>query len=173
MSVHAFIDESIRDSRYILCVAVLDPAQLAPARKQLARLLLPGQRELHFKKEKPPRRRLLADRIGGIEASVTMYVTTRTRKTEEQDRQRCLAEAVGELVRRRAQRVVIDSREEQDRHDEMTIYRALGGRPSTTGVIYEHLGSTASPLLWIPDAVAWCYGAGATGDGASRRSCTT
>ncbi|OXM68156.1 MULTISPECIES: hypothetical protein [Amycolatopsis] len=161
MSVHAFIDESARDSRYFLCVAVLDPASLAPTRKQLAALLLPGQRELHFKKEKPPRRRLLADRIGGLAASTLVYVTSRTRKTEEQDRQRCLSEAVRDLVSMQAHRVVIDSREEQDRHDQATIYRALGGRPSGTGVIYEHLDSTATPLLWIPDAVAWCYGAGA------------
>lgn len=160
MSVHAFIDESIRDSRYILCAATIDPAGLGPVRKQLAALLLPGQRELHFKKEKPPRRRLLADRIGALQASVTVYLTARTRKTEEQDRQRCLAEAVHDLVGCRAQRVVIDSREEQDRHDVATIYQALGGKPSSTGVTYEHLQSTSTPLLWIPDAVAWCYGAG-------------
>ncbi|MFD4252168.1 hypothetical protein [Amycolatopsis thermoflava] len=160
MPVHAFIDESVRDSRYYLCVAVLDPACLAETRKQLTALLLPGQRELHFKKEKPPRRRLLADRIGGLSAATSVYVTARTRKTEEQDRQRCLFEAVRDLVSARAHRVVIDSREEQDRHDQTTIYRALGGRPSDTGVSYEHLDSAAAPLLWIPDAVAWCYGAG-------------
>lgn len=77
-----------------------------------------------------------------------------------QDRQRCIDEAVRDLVTLRARRVVIDSREEQDRHDEATIYRALGGKPSATGVTYEHLKSTATPLLWIPDAIAWCYGAG-------------
>jgi hypothetical protein len=59
MSVHAFIDESGRNGVYIVCVTVVAPADLAPVRKELSALLLPGQRELHFKKEKPRRRRLL------------------------------------------------------------------------------------------------------------------
>lgn len=56
--------------------------------------------------------------------------------------------------------------EEQDRHDLATIYEALGGKPSATGVTYEHLNPAGTPLLWIPDAVAWCHGAG--GDGRRR-----
>jgi hypothetical protein len=159
VSVHAFIDESGRGGSYLVCVSVVDPGRLTPIRKQLSALLLPGQRELHFKKEKPRRRRLLADRIAVLPASSWIYTTSCTPKTEEQDRQRCLAEAVRDLVAVGAHRVVIDSRQEQDRHDEATIYRALGGRPSATGVVYEHHESTSTPLLWIPDAVAWCYGA--------------
>lgn len=160
MSVHAFIDESGRSTTYIVCVTVLDPAALAPARRLLSALLLPGQRELHFKKETPVRRRMLADRIADLPASSLLYVTSCAPKTLEQDRQRCLDEAVRDLVALRARRVVIDSREEQNRYDEATIYRALGGKPSETGVTYEHVPSSSTPLLWIPDAVAWCYGAG-------------
>ncbi|MTD55004.1 hypothetical protein [Amycolatopsis pithecellobii] len=160
MSVHAFVDESGRDSSYIVCVSIVDPAQLGPARRQLSSLLLPGQRELHFKKEKPRRRRLLADRIAALPTTSWIYATSCTPKTAEQDRQRCLAEAVRDLLAIGARRVVIDSRQEQDRHDEATIYEGLGGRPSETGVVYEHHESTSTPLLWIPDAVAWCYGAG-------------
>ncbi|WP_410622993.1 hypothetical protein [Amycolatopsis sp. cmx-8-4] len=37
---------------------------------------------------------------------------------------------------------------------------ALGVRPSKTELTYEHVDSTAEPLLWISDAVAWCFGAG-------------
>ena len=158
--MHAFIDESGRDGSYIVCVSVVDPAQLVPIRKQLSALLLPGQRELHFKKEKSPRRRLLADRIAALPATSWLYTTSCTPKTAEQDRQRCLAEAVRDLVEAGAYRVIIDSRQEQDKHDQVTIYRTLGGSPSAPLVVYEHHESTAAPLLWIPDAVAWCYGAG-------------
>jgi hypothetical protein len=160
MSAHAFIDESGRNGVYIVCVTVVAQADLAPVRKQLSALLLPGQRELHFKKEKPRRRRLLADRLASLPAASWIYTAPRTPKTEEQERQRCIDEAVRNLVALRAHRVIIDSREEQDRYDEATIYRALGGRPSETGVTYEHRDSTSTPLLWVPDAVAWCYGAG-------------
>lgn len=115
MSVHAFVDESTRNGCYLLCVTVVDPAQLTPTRMELARLLLPGAREVHFKKEKPPRRRHLADRIAGLSVSA---------------------------------------------HDKATLQRRLGSRPSKTELTYEHLPSTAEPLLWIFDTVAWCHGAG-------------
>ena len=36
----------------------------------------------------------------------------------------------------------------------------LGPRPSAAGLEYEHLRAREEPLLWVPDAVAWCYGAG-------------
>ncbi|MTD55005.1 hypothetical protein [Amycolatopsis pithecellobii] len=158
MSVHAFIDESGRGRRYFICAAVVEPAELAPARKRLSGLLLPGQRELHFKTEKPPRRRLLADRIAELPVATNIYETACTPKTEEQARQRCLEQAMSDLIERRAHRVVLDSREEQDRHDRTTIYRALGRQG--TELAHEHLNSASVPLLWIPDAVAWCYGAG-------------
>jgi hypothetical protein len=160
VSVHAFIDESGRDRRYFICVAVVDPAGLAPARKQLSSLLLPGQRELHFKTEKPPRRRLLADRISRLPLVTHIYETARTPKTEEQDRQRCLKQAMHDLVELRAHRVVLDSRDHRDTHDRATIYHALGHQPPERQLTHEHADSASVPLLWIPDAVAWCYGAG-------------
>ncbi|WP_431875228.1 hypothetical protein [Amycolatopsis sacchari] len=159
MPVHAFIDESGRDRRYFICVAVVDPGCLAPARKQLSALLLPGQRELHFKAEKPPRRRLLADRIAGLPLATHIYETTSTPKTEEQDRQRCLEQAFHHLVELGAHRVVLDSRDHRDIHDRTTIYRTLGQHPKTE-LAHHHLNSASAPLLWVPDAVAWCYGAG-------------
>ncbi|TNC20820.1 DUF3800 domain-containing protein [Amycolatopsis alkalitolerans] len=157
MPVDAFIDESGRDRRYFICVAIIDPAALAPARKRLSGLLLPGQRELHFKTEKPPRRRLLADRIAELPLATFIYETGRTPKTEEQDRQRCLEQVVHDLVELDAHRMVLDSRDHRDKHDRATIYRALGQK---TDLTHTHLNSTSAPLLWIPDAVAWCYGAG-------------
>ncbi|WP_236795769.1 hypothetical protein [Amycolatopsis sp. GM8] len=158
MPVHAFIDESGRGHRYFICVAVIDPADLAPTRKRLSALLLPGQRELHFKTEKPPRRRLLADRIAELPVNANIYEAACMPKTEEQSRQRCLEQAICDLVEVQAHRVVLDSREEQDRHDRATIYQTLGRKNSD--LTHEHLNSASVPLLWIPDAVAWCYGAG-------------
>ncbi len=51
VTVHVFVDESARQGKYLLCAAFVEPAQLAPSRRGLAGLLLPGARELHFKKE--------------------------------------------------------------------------------------------------------------------------
>jgi len=158
--VHAFIDESGRDRQYLICVAVVDPTKLAPVRKALSALLLPGQRELHFKTEKPPRRRILADRIARLPVTTLIYQTKSTRKTEERDRQRCLEQAVHDLLDLRAHRLVLDTRDLRDAYDRTTIYRVFGLRGLATELPYEHTDSKLAPLLWIPDSVAWCYGAG-------------
>ncbi|MCA1674793.1 MAG: hypothetical protein LC799_22245 [Actinobacteria bacterium] len=54
MSMHAFVDESCRARAYLLTVALVDPADLVRLRRLLRGLLLPGQRELHCKKETLP-----------------------------------------------------------------------------------------------------------------------
>ncbi|UQS22628.1 hypothetical protein L1857_07240 [Amycolatopsis thermalba] len=160
MSVHAFIDESARAGTYLLCVTLVEPAHLATTRRALARLLLPGARELHFCKEKPPRRRQLADRIAALPVSSRVYFGRCDRKEEERTRQQCLKQIVNDLLELRAHRVVLDSRDSRDVHDRSTLQRSLGSHPSKTELTYEHLDSAVEPLLWISDAVGWCYGAG-------------
>jgi hypothetical protein len=63
VAVHAFVDETRRGCRYYLVAAFVAPTELECMRKLLRGLLMPGQRELHFYKEKDRRRRFLADRI--------------------------------------------------------------------------------------------------------------
>lgn len=72
----------------------------------------------------------------------------------------CLAQLVGDLLARQAHRLVIDTRNEQDIHDERTLRHLLGTQPSASRLVYEHVDSTSESLLWIADIVAWCFGAG-------------
>jgi hypothetical protein len=160
VTVHAFIDESGRERSYLVCVGVVAPAQLTSLRQQMRGLLLPRQRELHFKKEKAPRRRQLADAIAKLDVAARVYSTDCTPKTDELARQRCLRRAVEDLLADGCHRLVLDTREHRNVHDKVTLQAALGARPSKTELTYEHLDSTLEPLLWISDAVAWCYGAG-------------
>ena len=118
-----------------------------------------GQRELHFKKEKPLRRRALADSIARLPVEVYIY-TRSCRRLDEPVRQACLAQLVDDLLARQAHRLVVDSRNEQDIHDERTLRRLLGSHPSASRLVYEHVDSTSESLLWIADIVAWCFGAG-------------
>lgn len=159
MSVHAFVDESARNRQFLLCVTLVEPAHLRPTRRALTELLLRGARELHFKKEKEPRRRQLIDQMAKMSVSVRMYTGSCTPKTEEAVRQQCLRRAVEDLLESRAHRLVLDTRNERDDHDRRTIQETLGTQPSKTELTYEHLDSTLEPLLWISDAVAWCFGA--------------
>lgn len=155
------MDESGRDRRYYLCVAIVEPAQLTPLRKQLNSLRLRGQQELHFTQENQPRRRALADKIAKLPVTVRIYQTPYTPRTDEIARQACLKAAVCDLLRMSAHRLVIDSRDEQDRHDTTTIQRLLGDHPARWNFNYEHNDSKLEPLCWIADAAAWCFGAGA------------
>ncbi|WP_241832888.1 hypothetical protein [Amycolatopsis sp. CB00013] len=95
-----------------------------------------------------------------MEVTTILYLGSCTRKAEEEARQKCLEHAVADLLAKNAHRLVLDSRDHRDVHDRRTLQRALGHRPSKTELTYEHLNSTAEPLLWISDAVGWCFGAG-------------
>lgn len=159
MTVHAFIDESARDRRYLIAVAIVQPSHVRQLRREMCRLLLPGQRELHFKKEKPIRRRLLADAIARLPVEVDVYSRWCCRD-EEPARQDCLARLTRDVLDRQAHRLVIDSRDSQDIHDERTLRRILEPHPSASRLVYEHVNSRTEPLLWIADVVAWCHGAG-------------
>jgi len=159
VTVHAFVDESARNGRYLIAAAIVDPAQVSQLRRTMLKFLLPGQRELHFKQEKPTRRRLLADAIARLPVEVHVYSRAWNRY-DEPVRQECMARLVADLLNRQAHRLVIDSRSNKDAHDKRTLRHLLGPHPSASRLVYEHVDSTAESLLWIADAVAWCYGAG-------------
>ncbi len=133
---------------------------MRPLRKLLSGLRKPGQRELHFKKETPARRREIIARLVGGGASTSVYVAS-CAQGEARARSRCLVRLIHDLLDVQTGRLVLDSRQDRDDHDRLTIRKALGERPTDTVLVYEHFDSTAEPLLWIADAVAWCYGAGA------------
>jgi hypothetical protein len=158
MTVHAFVDESARPPRYLIATAIVEPSQVR-LRKSMRELLLPGQRELHFYKEKPVRRRQLADIVARLPVEVCVYSRSWHRR-DEPARQECMNRLVQDLLVRQAHRLVIDTRENRDVHDERTLRRVLDPHPSASKLVYEHVDSTIEPLLWIADVAAWCFGAG-------------
>lgn len=143
----------------MVVAAIVEPAAVARLRTRVRSLLLPGQRELHFKKEKPARRRMLADEVARWPVEVTVY-THAYQRGPEPARQACLDRLLADLLRRQAGRLVIDSRREQDRNDEQTIRRVLRRNPGPQRLTWEHRESTSELLLALPDLAAWCYGAG-------------
>jgi hypothetical protein len=159
VTVHAFVDESTRNRRYLMAVAVVDPSNLRTLRRDLCGLLLPGQRELHFYREKPARRRQLADVIARMPVEVHVY-SCGCDRYEEPARRQCLTRLTEDLLKRSAHRLVIDSRQNKDVHDERTLRRVLGPYPRSSELAYEHVDSASEALLWIADITAWCHGAG-------------
>lgn len=156
MNVHAFVDESRRGSRYYVAVAIVQPGHLRLLRQSLRGLLKPGQREIHFAKEKDDLRRRLADAISRLPVEVAIFSRTCDR-CEEPARKTCFTAMTLDLVRRKTNRLVIDSRSHRDVIDEATLGNLL--RNTESKFSYEHV-ATGEPLLWVADVAAWCYGAG-------------
>jgi len=67
---------------------------------------------------------------------------------------------VTDLISSKGQRLILDSRPGRDRFDRQTIRTALRRMRHDDRLSWEHLESTAEPLIWISDAAAWAHGAG-------------
>jgi hypothetical protein len=157
-----FVDESERKG-YLLAVAVLAPEGLARVRSTLRGLRLPGERRLHFQAESEQRRRKILVVLAQQNVDVHLYTG---RGRSERVRESCLRRLVDDAVKLNVQRLVLESRgAAPDRHDRRVIAESLrrNADPSVASpptFVYEHLQAHEEPILWISDAVAWCYGAG-------------
>lgn len=155
--LHAFVDESTRNSDYLICAATVSTTDLAVTRKQLQGLLATGQRRLHFTDESDPKRRKILSAMTEMETSTTIYVATS--RNQDLARASILETMVPQLRDRGVSRLMLDAREGQDSKDRATIYRQVGPHPQPE-FAYVHQRSATEPLLWIPDAVAWAWGRG-------------
>ncbi|WP_069167651.1 hypothetical protein [Nocardia altamirensis] len=156
MPFHAFVDESIRRDRYLLCAVMVPCNRLHHVRTLSRSFCLPGQRRWHFNHEPEPRRRQI---LGAMARSAGVGVAIyEGRGAEVETRADCLVELVTDLVDAKASRLVIESRESQDHRDRHCIATVL--RKASAQLPYVHLLPHTEPALWWPDAVAWAYGAG-------------
>lgn len=157
--LHAFVDESERPARYLMCCVAIAPASLSSLRATARGLLLPGQRRLHFHTESDRRQRHLASELVAVEADVSVFVCRSAQgRTAADARARCLAAIVSHLqASEQAVKLVIESRHEQDVDDHPVIWATRRREPVLD---YEHRTGDEEPLLWLPDAFAWLVGAG-------------
>ena len=160
VSVHAFVDESFRDGWYLLTAALAQPGDFRRLRTAMRGFLLPGQREMHLKAEKAPRRRVLLDQLVASGAVGTVYVASSTRATYETARALCLHQLTVDLLKVEAHRLVLDSRGDRDRLGVRTLQAAPGTHPAATRLTYEHLDSAHELLIGAADMIGWVYGAG-------------
>jgi hypothetical protein len=154
---HAFVDESIRNGAYLMCVTVVRPRHLDEARKALRLMRVRGQHKIHFAEESDKRRRQLLGDIALLPAKSAIYVA----RTGDQvgARRLILGAMTSDLIESGVHRMMLDSREGQNDRDRQVIHQATTEQPSRP-LEYLHLPSAQEPLLWIPDAVAWAWGRG-------------
>jgi hypothetical protein len=156
---HVFVDESRRGSLYLLAAALARSTELGPTRSLMRGLRVPGERRLHFKSERDTIKKDIAGALVSGQVRTRVYCG---RGEPGAARQRLLEALVADLMALDVRRMVFDSRgPDRDQADRRIVHSAL----TCTGVdldlvTYEHLRSHEEPALWVPDAVAWCYGAG-------------
>ncbi|MFD9706012.1 hypothetical protein [Lentzea sp. NPDC059081] len=153
--MHMFVDESERGG-YLMAAVLVTPNALHSTRALMRSLLLPGSRRVHFKTEKPTRRRLVADRLACCDFAAHIYTG---RGKSERVRSKLLPLLVEDAIGLGVSRLVLDSRDPvANGRDRLLI--GTRTKAHDAGLVYEHIHSSAEPALWISDAVAWCHGAG-------------
>ncbi len=75
MAIEVFVDESCRGGEYLLAAVTVDARSVKASRTATRRMLLPGERRMHFSKETASRRRQLLDQIVRLPLSATVLTS--------------------------------------------------------------------------------------------------
>lgn len=158
-----FVDETKAKSYLLAVVAVPDDAVNA-VRREVSRLVLPGQRSVHMKLEGDRRKRTIADtvaRLSRFDVHATILDAGRGPETQRVRRQRALRAVVARAVvggERCSLTFDLDSTLlHDDRQTLLTATRIEGARDRLS---YRHLPFASEPLLTLPDVIAWCWAGG-------------
>ena len=145
---HAFGDESKRGGTYRLAVAHVGVADLAETRRLLRAELLRGQRSIHFADERDARRRRLLVLFGQMTNRVDHYSSRLSdHPSAEHARAHLLRLLAVDLVKSGVTRLVLESRDDRDTHDQSVLRAVLGAHPP---LVYEHIASTRSHCYGLP-----------------------
>ncbi len=152
MATQLFADESKRRG-FVLIAAEYPADEVANRRAVVRRALRPGQRRIHFKSEANSARRsflsVLADQPPRI------HVFTADAGSMKQSRAACLEALVAYAVNSDANRLVVERDETRDIDDRRVLTKGM--HAADRHVPWELAPPHVEPLLWVADALAWCW----------------
>lgn len=158
---HAFIDESRRANRYLLTAAIIDSTKLQAITQAIRKARPRGNQRTHFSAERPNARRAILDAYTRLDLEVQLAMAEYAGGDDQAARDACLRRFLEYFSRWRVGVVIFDTRgEERDRLDRSLIEQAKREKAAPPELRYTHRGSRNEPLLWVPDAVGWAWGAG-------------
>ncbi len=160
LSVHVFVDET-KANGLLVAAARVQPRQLAPTRTLLRGLLLARQERLHFTKEGKARQGQIAAALCRTGVVVDLY-DARTVTDQRAARRLVLERLVTDLAVAGAHRLVLEQDDSLLASDRRILRAAVHAAGVADELVYEHLPPRSEPLLWIADAVAWCWTHGST-----------
>lgn len=151
-----YVDESKARGYYVVATASAI-SSVQRTEKALRSLLKPGQRRIHFKSERDSRRRELLSRMCALDVRVSVWIAKGL--PDKQARPLCLTALVEEAVGANADQLLLERDQSLMRSDRQLIAGVVRQSQSST-LLYRHVDPHECPLLWISDAVAWCYSNG-------------
>ncbi len=150
----AYIDESHRSGKYLISAVVTLESRQPQLRADLRRLILPGQQRVHFVNESDRRKKHILD--VAAECSVKNEMWTATGFKQNAARIAIFEAMIPLLVRDGVDRFIVESGGAQDKKDRAVLAGTL--RTHGLSAAYRHARPQEEPLLWLPDALAWCFG---------------
>ncbi|HEX6194584.1 MAG TPA: hypothetical protein VFZ37_01655 [Jiangellaceae bacterium] len=153
MGMHAYVDES-KKRDYLVAAVVVPAEQVADARRAMRELLTGHQQRIHFRDERPSRKERVVATVLDVSVDCRVYVS----RSRHSARENCLNRLVPDLTDSGVERLVLETDTSTEQLDRRTLYAAT--RKAGSNMIYVHHSPHQEPLLWAPDAIAWCWAAG-------------
>lgn len=147
----AYIDEC-KGKGYIFAVNLVNPKSQTALRELLNKQLLPGQRSVHFRKESFRRRKALIKRISNM--GFRLVILKSVSSKPNQARQILIRHLVKVSPGFQIDYLVF----ELDITSVQQDSKLLSDLRSSLN--WDHRQRHQEPLLWVPDAVAWCLNRG-------------
>ncbi|MDE9364006.1 hypothetical protein PZ938_00155 [Luteipulveratus sp. YIM 133132] len=158
MTEFRYADET-KDGRYVLVASVHLTGSLAPARRLMRDLTLPGQTRVHMRKERDSRRRTIISAL--IAAGITATIYDVGRYSHELDaRHDALSLLLADIDPTVTTRLTLEQDDSLLAWDRRALYDLARKHHLGQAFTYDHQPARTEPLLGIPDAIAWCWAKG-------------
>lgn len=151
-----YVDESKARGYYVVATAAV-VGDVQASERALRALLKPGQRRIHFKSESDSRRRLILSRMCALDVRVSVWIVKQ--RSDKEARPLSFSALIEEAARDGIDQLIIERDESVEQADRRLIAEILR-REGSAGFRYQHAAPHEHPLLWVSDAVAWCYSSG-------------
>lgn len=150
---HVFVDESKAGS-YYLAAAVVPPSGVTAARSAIKGLRHKGSSAVHFKSERDATRRSFLKGAASTGVKTVVYIVDG--QPDKIARPLCLEALIHDLCQADAEHLVLEQDNSLAAADRRII-QAQVRLNGNTQLQYRHMRRTEEPLLWVGDAVAWCF----------------
>jgi hypothetical protein len=155
VKAHIFVDES-KVRGLLLAAAVIPPSDLAPLRKMLGGLRLPGQRRIHFSAESDARRKVILRAMGDAGLEARIYDATSI-KNLELARDAAISWLVEDAAELGAELLVFERDDRSMAADRATVHACSKLARCSQTLRLVHKRAYEDCLLSVPDAVAWAW----------------